>query len=236
MIYTGVDGCKVGWFSVVIDDNSAWETSISNDVSEVWKKQKQSRVILIDIPIGLNGKNHSRLCDAEARKLLKGRTSSVFNAPCRKALKAKTHEEASGANKSITGKGLSKQAFNIMKKIREVDDFIAKTDKARNKLRESHPELCFYHMAGRVMECNKKSTTGYEERIRVLSGYFPDAEKIVQDSMDQFRRNQVARDDIVDALAMAIMAFSSKGELISLLNPVPKDEKGLPMTMWLWKR
>jgi len=77
----------------------------------------------IDIPIGLL--NGSRACDKAARKLLgQPRGTSVFAAPCRAALSATTHREASQINREETGRGLSQQAFGIISKIKQVDDAI----------------------------------------------------------------------------------------------------------------
>ena len=87
MIYVGVDGCKAGWFSVLLSDNNYWEIDIFPDIKALWDNYRDSSLILLDIPIGLReNSNIERLCDLEARKRLGKRRSSVFPVPCRQAV------------------------------------------------------------------------------------------------------------------------------------------------------
>ena len=59
-------------------------------------------------------------------------------------------------SKELTGKGLNKQTFNILPKIKEVDDSLASCGKARKIIREIHPEVCFWALAGnRPMQYNR---------------------------------------------------------------------------------
>ena len=125
MKYIGIDGCKSGWFCVVID-NHGWDIIIIETIDDFHTVVDKNSIILIDIPIGLREKgSKGRLCDLEARKHLRSpRCSSVFSTPVRQALIVSNYEEANQINFSITGKKLSRQAFNIMPKIKEVDDFM----------------------------------------------------------------------------------------------------------------
>jgi predicted RNase H-like nuclease len=118
-----------------------------------------------------------------------------------------------------------------MPRIREVDTLLQRSARARAVLREVHPEVCFWSLAGRrAMSHNKKTQSGFEERLDVLLRHRPDAADIVQQAMAQFPRKLVARDDIVDALVVAVTASRKHNWLT--LPPAPEtDARGLPMEM-----
>jgi predicted RNase H-like nuclease len=120
----GVDGCRAGWIAFEVELPSL-ATSVEVIDLPAWlrKRPPELAYLAIDIPIGLP--NGSRACDKEARRLLgQPRGTSVFAAPCRAALPAETHAEASTINRAKTGRGLSQQAFHIGSKIKQVDDAI----------------------------------------------------------------------------------------------------------------
>ena len=232
MKYIGVDGCKIGWFYTAIDHENQWEIGVSENIEKLWKAHKDASLILIDIPIGLPFKK-PRACDLEARKLLgKGKTSTVFPPPCREALAAKTYEEACEINKKVLGKKISHQTYNISKKINEVDDFLLANPQARQKIRETHPEICFWALAGgSAMKFPKKDNKGFKERLDLLKKVFPPVESIVEATMQKFMRKEVARDDILDSIAATVVACSPVRSLISIPEIPGKDAKGLPMEM-----
>lgn len=102
----GIDGCKGGWVAVSITD-SDFDIEILNNIEQVLDSHSES--ILIDMPIGLPESANDIRPDGAARKLLRGKASSIFNTPCRQAVYAETYEEANQINREILGKGLSKQ-------------------------------------------------------------------------------------------------------------------------------
>jgi predicted RNase H-like nuclease len=166
-IYIGVDSCHAGWFYTVTT-GAECETGVAPDIAWLWNKFKKVALILIDIPIGLASNSH-RPCDTAARKFLgKGKTSCVFPPPCREALYAKTYQEACEINQKILGKKISKQAWGISPKIKEVDEFLREHPKARKKIRESHPEVCFQALAGKPI-VNKKSQKKVFRNVLQLS-------------------------------------------------------------------
>ncbi|MBU0987492.1 MAG: DUF429 domain-containing protein [Proteobacteria bacterium] len=237
MKYIGVDGCKIGWFYTVINHENEWEIGVSENIEKLWKVHKDASLILIDIPIGLPFKE-SRVCDLEARKLLgKGKTSTVFPPPCREALAAKTYEGACEINKKVLGKKISLQAYHISKKIKEVDDFLLSNPHARQKIRETHPEICFWALAGgSAMRFPKKNKHGFEERLDLLKKVFPPAESIVEAAMKKFLRKDVAKDDILDSLAAVIVAGSQSESITATLKNSEFDELDLPMEIFFSNR
>ena len=156
MLVAGVDGCRAGWIAFRVELPSLVTSVKVIDLPALLSKRPPELACLgIDIPIGLL--DGSRACDREARRLLgKPRGTSVFAAPCREALIAKTHTEASAINRQKTGRGLSLQSFHIGPKIKQVDDAI--TPETQQWALEVHPEVCFWAMNGeRPLENNKKT-------------------------------------------------------------------------------
>lgn len=226
----GVDGCRGGWFYFWINGR-VFGHGLANDLTSIVADRTAS-VILVDIPIGLPGEAASRDCDTEARKLLGRRASSVFPAPCRAALEAESYEAACEVNERYTGRRLSLQCWNIVPKIREVDALLRAPGRARLRLRESHPELCFAALnGGRPMSSGKKSEAGFEERLAVLSKRWRPAGLAVEQALAAYKRSDVGRDDVLDAMVLAVTASLPAGRRKSLPARPRRDEKGLRMEM-----
>ena len=229
MNYVGVDGCPKGWFAVLIGESDHYEFNIFDHIETLFQRFKNSSLILIDIPIGLPHWR-SRLCDVEARKRLGKRGSSVFPAPSREAIQQLDYESACEVNQKILGKKLSLQVWHICQKIKQVDDMMNLNEQARKQIRESHPEIAFWALAGgRTMINNKKTGAGFEERVNLLKNVITNAEQIVVEAMQTFKRKDVARDDILDALVLAITAASSSETIMTIPENPEKDMKDLPM-------
>ena len=131
----GIDGCPGGWF-VVGCGRLGWAYGIVGRLDELVERAPRAQV-LIDIPIGLpHVKRPTRRCEVEARAMLGPRRSSVFNVPCREALAAGDYAEASAINHQILGRKLSKQAWAIAPKIREVDDLLRLRPELRGRIRD----------------------------------------------------------------------------------------------------
>lgn len=232
-MFVGVDGCRAGWFAVVLREGGEWNIDVFSDTSSLWDRLGKSSLILLDIPIGLKEReSQERLCDVEARKLLEpNRGSSVFPAPCRPSIYAKTYEEANKINEKMTGRRLSLQTWNIVPKIREVDTLLRNSKIARSCIRETHPEVCFWAMAGRPMKHSKKTEEGFPERMRLLLSLYPQTNEVVRHVSSTYRRKEVARDDILDALSAAVTAAVGAQRLATIPEIPEVDSEGLPMEM-----
>ncbi|MFC1968877.1 DUF429 domain-containing protein [Chloroflexota bacterium] len=212
MIYVGVDSCKAGWFAVKLIEQSHWEVNVFRDMHSLWNNCKNASLILIDIPIGLVKEDfNERTCDKDARNLLgPNRGSSVFPVPCRDAVYADVIE-ASNINNKLTNRQLSKQVLGIIPKIRQVDQLLTSNNMAKLRIREVHPELCFWALNYRnQMVFNKKDRRGIQERKEVLFPRYPLCELIFKYAEHTYHRKNVARDDILDAMVAAVTA--SKGD------------------------
>jgi predicted RNase H-like nuclease len=233
--YVGVDGCRAGWIAVLLTERPSHCVHLFPDILDLWNKCREAALILIDIPIGLPDEDipNPRTCDVAARRLLgPARQSSVFPAPSRPAIYAKSYESGSRANERATGKRLSKQAWGIVPKIRQVEELLLGDGSAQAKIKEVHPEVCFWSLAGgKPMHYSKKSESGFVERLQVLASVYPNARKLVDQALSGFRRRDVVRDDVLDALAAALTASLSRRSLSTIPANPNFDSKGLPMQM-----
>ena len=226
----GVDGCRGGWFYIGLEPSKCPRSGIASELAQLVRAAGDSDRIFVDIPIGLQAQ--TRQCDRMARKLLgHPRASSVFPPPARQALESSGYAEASKCNHAVTGRRLSRQTFAIVPKIREVDTLLRRSDRARRIVREVHPEVCFHGFAGRSMKSSKKKPEGYRERLALLESVRPGAACEVRDILEQYRRKDVARDDVVDAMAAAITAASAPSALRTLPAFPERDREGLAMEM-----
>jgi predicted RNase H-like nuclease len=228
----GADGCRGGWIAVALSRTRA-PNPISHHVfatlRELWDARGGARLILIDIPIGLPDGPGGRRCDIEARRRLgRSRGSSVFSPPCRAVLRLDEYQRACASNRRHVGVGLSLQAFNLRHKIREVDELLRDEPSAMNRLRESHPEVCFQALAGRPMAHSKKRPAGRAERLEVLDRFLPGAGGLV-DGVRAGRLSVVKPDDAIDALVLAVTALGHPDDLRTLPADPPRDARGLAM-------
>ena len=230
--FIGIDGCRAGWFCVVLDDRDHWSFRVVSDACGVGELAAGADSLLIDIPIGLcDSGPEGRRCDREARRLLgRGRASSVFSAPARRTLAATGYPDALELNRQATGRGLSIQAWGIVPKIHAIDALLRDNRALQGVLRECHPELCFWALNGRhAMQYNKKQGPGQQERFVVLEQYFPQCHVLFDQASGEFLRRQVARDDIIDAMVCAVTAKVGYGGYRTLPPRPPRDGQGLPM-------
>ncbi len=186
-------------------------------------------LVVIDVPIGLPTQSE-RACDRAARAALPvGRKSSVFPVPVRGALAALTYEEAARINQQATQKSISKQAFAILPKIREVDTLISPA--LQEHVRESHPEVIFAVVGGSAdaPQHPKKDAAGQSERVALLQRWLPAFDPAHVRA--QLGPAYLSRDDIVDAAACLLTAVRIEmGSAVVLpAGDVPRDERGLRM-------
>lgn len=226
MFVAGVDGCRGGWVAFKVE-LPAHATSVEIVDLPAWLRERPPDLVClaIDIPIGLI--DGSRACDIAARKLLgQPRGTSVFAAPCRAALAAKSHAESSAINRQKTTRGLSQQAWGIAPKIKQVDDAI--TSDCQRWAFEVHPEVCFWALnQRRPMKHNKKTKDGTAERVVLLRRVFPQVETHLVN-----RPRAVGADDLLDAAAAAWTALRwHRNEAECVCTP-EHDEKGLAVTIY----
>ena len=171
-------------------------------------------VIAVDMPIGLSD-TAPRACDIAARRLLQPHGSRVFPAPPRATLShPDDYEAACAAALSVSGKSLSKQTWNLVRAIAEVD---ALADDPR--IVECHPEVAFALMNAHPVDERKKTPAGREARLGLLRRWLPEL------------ADPPFGDDGLDALACAWSAARiAGGDALTLPHgEVPRDDMGRPM-------
>jgi predicted RNase H-like nuclease len=225
----GVDGCRAGWLAIAAageGQDVAWQL---HQDAEALVASTGWQLMAIDIPIGLPERG-SRACDQEARSRLGERRSSVFPAPIRAVLQAEDHQQACRISRQLQGKGISCQSFNILAKIRSIDMLLQADRSLGERIHEVHPELIFEQWnGGQPMQHGKKTAQGKQERRQLVEGEFPGAWESIR---RQYRRADVADDDILDALAALHTARRlQRGEALQLPTQAAKefDATGMPM-------
>ena len=221
----GVDGCKKGWVMVRRDKEGRFDEPV---VVESLACLPLTDIVLIDIPIGLPDSGR-RACDLAARKELGSqRGRSVFTGARRPLLSMTNRESAHAWGKMQDGLGVTLQLWNILPKIRKVDDWIIQ--ERDRTIREGHPELSFAIAARRPMAYKKTKAEGRAERLDALAGFIDRA--AVLEWLEQARGSGAAKDDILDSLVLcrsaARLALGCHGTLPA--DP-PLDAHGLAMEM-----
>ncbi len=224
----GVDGCRAGWIAVFKDldaGNVFWK--VFPTFVQLASRTPVPQIIAVDIPIGLPDRG-PRDCDLEARKKLGRRGCSVFPAPIRHVLGAKSYKEACQKRYGIEEKKMSCQAWGIVPKVREVDTLLLENPGFRSRIREVHPEVSFFHMNRQSpVPDSKKSVAGHAQRLNLL---LPNLGTFVNSALLARKQLGCANDDILDAFAALWTAERIMGGTASRIPHLPKvDSFGLSM-------
>lgn len=199
-VVLGVDGCPGGWYAARRDEAGGEITGrVYRHFRELLDDAPVSAIIAVDIPIGLLDAG-SRPCDVAARHALAPvRGSSVFPAPLRPMLAVATHAEASAVRRAVEGKGMSIQAFGILRKVAEVDRVLRERPTRAGMVYEVHPELSLATMnGGAPVRAPKKSPDGRLARTALLARTFGNGvERLLADR----ERVAAGADDVLDAVA-----------------------------------
>jgi predicted RNase H-like nuclease len=232
MFVVGVDGCRGGWLAVRLSRDGTSESRIFPDMASLWAAHRQAALILVDIPIGLPEYTNDRVCDKAARKVLGLRRASVFPVPCRAAVYAPDYDAAITINETITGKRIFRATWNLMPRMRQVDEILQADSRARGVIREGHPEVLFWGLnKRRPLAFYKKEAAGEAERLEVLQRVYGRAKAMFQELKENLPRNGAGPDDLLDALAAAVTGLLGGGNLRTLPDKPEHDAQGLPMEM-----
>jgi predicted RNase H-like nuclease len=226
----GADGCAGGWICIERDTITGdIFGEVFSSTRELLERARYLAVLTVDIPIGLT-EAEPRECDREARRLLTStRASSVFPAPVRPALDASTYHEACERSAAACGKRLTKQAHAIMWRIRQVDAILRSEPELRSRVREVHPEVCFYAWAGRPMQHGKRTSQGRAERLELVEEHFRGSFEVIRGEIPY---RQAADDDILDAFAALWTAERIVRGMAITVPAVPSEDRfGLRMEM-----
>lgn len=226
----GIDGCDGGWMTAMLS-SSRLLIERYKSIAEVLAAHKTADKFIIDIPIGLadSGEEAVHRPDNAARKILKGKSSSLFPVPFRSVARAKTVAEAWNISKALNA-GANYMTMGIRNAVNEIDIFLQENEAWKNVLHESHPEVCFALLNGGNPIMEKKSEEqGIEKRLEIL-------EKYGIDRMSVTRHPLFAKysDDVVDAVCLAFIgrfAVEGKSATIPNVDEIKTDSTGLKMQM-----
>jgi predicted RNase H-like nuclease len=244
----GVDWAKEAWFGILVQDGEYRGYVVEKKIADLWKSIEHTDLALIDVPIGLpdsDGHLEQREdLDKQARQIT-GRPSSIFPVPTREACEAAAdgnpYAEVLEINRSIVGKGISRQSYNIAAQIYDVDVFLRRNPDLHDRVVESHPEVCFQGLFGQQLSRRKLSAAGVSERLQALDTVFDAPEALLSDVCQELESEDidVSVDDVIDTLGLAATAAFPTDERRTLRpnggGEVPvTDGEGLPMQMIYW--
>ncbi len=237
LLVAGVDACPRGWVAVTRDGEAGrLQAVMAPDFAQLMELLRGAAVVAVDIPIGLPDRPErgGRPADLMARQLLgPGWGSSVFPAPCRAVLRATSHSEANRLSRETSpgGKGLSIQAFHLIHRIGQVDEYLG-TPEVQSRVREVHPELCFWALnGGRALSRKKATPEGREERRNLLSRAGFDVADLLEPPSGGRKVAPVA--DVLDAAAACWTAGRiANGKACRIPENSGEDSRGLRMEMW----
>ncbi|WP_456432354.1 DUF429 domain-containing protein [Thermosulfuriphilus sp.] len=227
----GIDACRQGWLvaQAILKGPSVLEglsLKVVLSLRDVLLTLSPPATVAIDIPVGLldDPSPGGRPADRLARRLLgHPRASSVFSPPLRSALKARDYQEA----RRLSGGSLNRQAYNLLCRIREVDELIPFL-RPGVFLYEVHPEVSFWAMALAPLGESKRCKGGRLRRRQILAatGIFPPR------SLEAAPSGATV-DDLLDAFAALWTAWRIARNRARCLPSRPlKDGCGQQMAIW----
>jgi predicted RNase H-like nuclease len=217
-----VDACRGGWAGVDLDTDDDDERAairvsvrVAGSLAELLAGTALGQVVGIDMPLGLLASGW-RAADAEARRRLGLRRSSIFAIPPAAVWEQPDYRSALEVCRRLTGQGFSIQAWGLRAKLHEAAGYRAQTPQ---RLYEVHPELSFATMAGAPLPEPKTRPSGQALRRSVLAAAGLD----LPDDPD-WRRATV---DVLDAAAVAWTARRiAAGRAVVLPDPPQAGEDG----------
>lgn len=249
-VQAGVDGCRAGWLAAIAETGTQPEFRVFDRFAALVDALPGDALIAVDMPIGLpercgpGGRGPEKL----VRPLLGMRQSSVFSIPSRAAVYSgvapaltgaggwlAAHQRASAVARDTSDppRGVSIQAFGLFAKIRELDTMLRENPALRDRVFESHPELCFWRLNGKRPLAEPKKVKGavyapgLAERRRLL-----EAAGISATLLAARPPAGAAVDDVLDALAVLTTARNRRsGNALVFPDPPLRDGHGLPIAI-----
>lgn len=245
-LVAGVDGCPAGFVAVLRRvGETGGRTRVARRFAELLEGEDAPAIVAVDMPIGLperigpGGRGPERL----VRPLLGARQSSVFSVPSRAAVEAGAGlDDAAGYRAACAAalgtseppRKVSKQAFFLFAKIREIDALLRARPELAGRVFEAHPEVGFWRLnGGRAMDLPKKirgvaNPEGLAERRALLRGHGFDAAFLTHRPAAG-----VGADDLLDAAVNCVIAERiARGTARPFPDPPGRDGHGLPVAIW----
>lgn len=236
-LVAGVDGCRAGWVVVTApavqrddrDDAAAIEVVAGFDAIARRLADGDLALVAVDMPIGLPERG-ARACDRAARRALGPRRSSVFPTPIRALVGSTDYAAAlATARRLDNGRGLSRQAFNLLPAIAEVDRAARALGPGQPaRLVEVSPELSFARLGGGPMPDPKRTDAGRRRRRELLLRHVAGVRRILEAPAPR----GAAADDVADACAALWSARRVLAGVAERFGDDERDAHSLPMVVW----
>jgi len=234
VLVAGVDGCRGGWVVVYLDGIAIADVEVVADLRVLIDSVRNGTLAAaaIDMPIGLPH-DRPRASDRELRRWLGRRRSTVFPTPARTVLDAADYADALTRNRESLGVGLSRQAWNLVPKIRELDKLMA--PELQPRISEAHPESSFAAMNEAALTTRKSTPEGRDERRALLDNHLRSTRALdtatapIVDLLDTATAPIV---DLLDACAAAWTAHRIASGTARWFGDIDeRDSRGLYMTV-----
>lgn len=228
-VVIGADVCKGKWVFVRLENAAFAGAQVYEDFAAGIQEAHDAAAIGVDIPIGYPAPPATcRAADALARSMVAPLTSSVFTTPHPGVWAIQDYQAANEESRRLTGRGLSRQTFNVIPKILEVHPIAMENA----HIFEVHPEVSFRALAGHPL-ASKHTWNGHNERLTLLAG----AGIVIPDALGN--AGTAAPDDILDAAVAAWSAHRfAAGQAVPLPCPPQRTEppglgeQGRPVAIW----
>lgn len=235
----GADGCVGGWIAAFVQaEGGETRVRIVPRFADVLSAPERPAVVAVDMPIGLPERvgPGGRAAEIRVRPLLGARQSSVFSVPSRAAIYATDYREACRIAEATSQppRKVSKQLFNIMPKIREVDEVLRAAPELARRVFEVHPEVAFWRLNGgrAVNEPKKVKSRPYGPGIALRRNLLM-AAGFSEKAVNEEPPRGAAADDLLDALACAAIAQRLHANVAQPFpHPPQRDAFGLVMAIW----
>ncbi|AFG36848.1 DUF429 domain-containing protein [Spirochaeta africana] len=261
----GIDAASGGWVVARISRDGQWELDFiesryDSKTDEVYLPSSlveymvTNRLSLIDMPVGLvsrdavvDGSLSPEMAvhrEDAIRRLLRERvpnggrfSNSVFPTPVSEAVYASDYESGAAVNKEALGKSISRQTWNLVYRIKQVQAILQVVPGIVGTLLESHPETVYRLLhAGSGAEASlasKRTQEGIEQRLNLLEQVLPGAQAAFDDAWHHWGKDvRAQRDDAADAMVLALCAYAGQQQG-KLYTPVVMDgslrEASLPL-------
>jgi predicted RNase H-like nuclease/GrpB-like predicted nucleotidyltransferase (UPF0157 family) len=225
----GVDGCKDGWVGALLL-GTTYDVLVAATIHEVvvaaLSRAPELAAVAVDMPIGLPDAGRRR-ADVQARiRLPRERKSSVFPTPTRSTCEASGFLDALEVSRATTsGKGIAKQTWAIVPKIREVDAYLRSEPPI--PVIEAHPEVTFAQLDQACVVPRKSKPAGASARRTALT-------RAGLEPPEYVRGQGYAPDDLLDACVVAWTAARyAAGTAYCLPDPPELFSDGLPAAIWV---
>ena len=230
-VVVGVDGCRGRWLVVRRCPGRWAEADLVDDLAPLVTELRCRLIaaVAVDMPVALLD-HHPRRCDVEARRLLGPRRSSVFPAPVRAVLGSVDYDQARHRSRAAAGIAPSRQAFNLLPAIEQLDRLVTAAD--QDRLVEAHPELAFARLAAGgdgappdPLIDPKRTPAGRAARRALVRAEDPALAHLIDTST-------LPEIDLLDASALTVTAARVAAGTANRLGTERDHERRLAQIVW----